>query len=213
MICAQLLVNLVTIISCMFIALPVIDAEAARIETKRLDSLQEGAIGIAGMDPEFDNHARPDCGDQPECEWHMSQPCGWLYQPLGILQFEAACRSSHRRIIVIVTRKRHHGGPGWLDVAVEKQRMYHRGTRTSSRPPIRRHCLLRYDRCASWEISSRWYRRTSRAPTCHDLVTAVLAPSSGSRSSGSGRYSPAFAHRSGLVNHQDLDCRTSLSCR
>src|SRR3954454_24042806 len=54
----KFLVNLATVVPRVFVALPMINAEAPRIETEPVDGLQEGAVGIAGVDAKLDNHAR-----------------------------------------------------------------------------------------------------------------------------------------------------------
>jgi hypothetical protein len=56
MVGTELLIDLVPIVPRMFVAPPMIDAKAPSFKTERPDGLQKSTVGIAGMDPEFDNH-------------------------------------------------------------------------------------------------------------------------------------------------------------
>src|SRR3954447_8530503 len=99
MISAKLLVEFVAVISRVLVPLPVIDAEAARVETQRLDGLQEGTVGIAGMDTEFHDRARLQRADQPHCKWHVSQPGDWFHQTLGIAELQTAVLARQPRTV------------------------------------------------------------------------------------------------------------------
>jgi hypothetical protein len=56
MIGLKLLVHLVAIMARMCVTLPMIDPKAPRVEAEGVDRLQESAIGIAGVNPKFNNH-------------------------------------------------------------------------------------------------------------------------------------------------------------
>jgi hypothetical protein len=64
--------------TCVLVAVPMIDAKTPRIEAECLRRLQEGAVGIAGVDPELDYHARLQRTDQPHGEGYVRQPGGRL---------------------------------------------------------------------------------------------------------------------------------------
>jgi hypothetical protein len=90
MVGAQFIVNLVTIVPRVLVTLPMVDAKAPRLEAERMDSLQEGTVGIACVDPEFDNHAWLQRAYQPESKRRVSQPRCIRHDTGWILKFKSA---------------------------------------------------------------------------------------------------------------------------
>src|ERR1700686_958623 len=75
MIGAQLIVDFVTIVTCMFVTLPMVNAKAPRGKAERADGLEECAIGIARMNPEFNNHPRLQRATDPKSKRRVPQQC------------------------------------------------------------------------------------------------------------------------------------------
>src|SRR5260221_14694728 len=105
----------------MLVPLPMIDAEAPRVETERLHGLQEGAVRIAGMDPEFDNHVWLQRTDQPQSKRRVPQPSSRRNDSLGIFEFKSSTLSRQRGISPLVAWRAHRLGLGRVEAAISDE--------------------------------------------------------------------------------------------
>src|SRR5471030_456854 len=108
----------------MLVTLPVVDAKAPSVKAEGVNGLQEGAIGVAGMNPEFDNHAWLQRADQPNSKWYVPDPRRWLDKPGGILKFKAARRSRQHEInSSVFVCLRHQCRPRRFETALKRSTM------------------------------------------------------------------------------------------
>src|SRR4051812_37863035 len=105
----------------MLVTLPMVDAKASRFDAQGVDGLQEGAIGVAGVNPEFDNHAGLQGADQPKSKWYVPDPCRWLDKSGGILKFKSARHSGQQGVNSLFVCHFHRCRPRRFETALKRR--------------------------------------------------------------------------------------------